>query len=52
LLRLYLMTPKYDCPDCQRYFNHRYHGIRPRYRSTETFWLEVFNAQTRMAFIE
>lgn len=44
LLTLYLKTPKYHCPDCGRYFNHRYEGIRPRYRSTEAFRLEVFEA--------
>jgi transposase len=44
LLTLYLKTPKYYCPDCGRYFNHRYQGIRPRYRSTEAFRLEVFEA--------
>ena len=44
LLTLYLKTPKYYCPDCGRYFNHRYAGILPRYRSTEAFRLEVFEA--------
>lgn len=44
LLTLYLKTPKYYCPDCGRYFSHRYQGIRPRYRSTEAFRLEVFEA--------
>ena len=44
LLTLYLTTPKYYCPGCQRYFRHRFQGIRPRYRSTEAFRLEVFEA--------
>ena len=41
---MYLKTPKYQCPQCQRYFHHRFQGIRPRYRSTEAFRLEVFEA--------
>ena len=44
LLTLHLRTPKYYCPDCQRYFRHRFAGVRPRYRSTEAFRLEVFEA--------
>ncbi|MBD3649054.1 MAG: ISL3 family transposase [Pseudomonadales bacterium] len=44
LLTLYLKTPKYYCPQCQRYFRHRFQGVRPRYRSTEAFRLEVFEA--------
>ena len=44
LLTLYLKTPKYYCPQCDRYFRHRFQGVRPRYRSTEAFRLEVFEA--------
>ena len=44
LLTLFLKTPKYYCPQCHRYFRHRFQGIRPRYRSTEAFRLEVFEA--------
>lgn len=44
LLTLYLKTPKYHCPQCQRYFRHRFQGVRARYRSTEAFRLEVFEA--------
>jgi len=44
LLTLYLKTPKYYCPQCHRYFRHPFQGIRPRYRSTEAFRLEVFEA--------
>ena len=42
LLTLYLKAPKYYCPDCHKYFRHRFQGVRPRYRSTEAFRLEVF----------
>lgn len=44
LLTLHLKAPKYYCPDCQRYFRHRFHGVRPRFRATEAFRLEVFEA--------
>ncbi len=44
LLTLYLKAPKYYCPDCHKYFRHRFQGVRPRYRSTEAFRLEVFEA--------
>jgi transposase len=44
LLTLFLKTPKYYCPDCHKYFRHRFQGIRPRFRSTEAFRLEVFEA--------
>ena len=44
LLTLFLKAPKYYCPDCHKYFRHRFQGVRPRYRSTEAFRLEVFEA--------
>lgn len=44
LMVLHLKVPKYHCQDCNRYFRHRFQGIRPRFRATETFRLEVFEA--------
>jgi len=44
VLTLFLKAPKYFCPQCHRYFCHRFTGIRPRYRSSEAFRLEVFEA--------
>jgi len=44
LLILHLKTPKYFCPACRRYFRHRFKGIRPRFRASEAFRLEVFEA--------
>jgi transposase len=44
LLTLYLKSPKYYCPRCHKYFRHRFQGVRPRYRSSEAFRLEVFEA--------
>lgn len=44
LLILRLKAPKYYCPNCHRYFRHRFKGVRPRYRSSEAFRLEVFEA--------
>jgi len=44
LLTLHLRTPKYYCRHCQRYFRHRFQGVRPRFRATEAFRLEVFEA--------
>lgn len=44
LLTLFLKAPKYYCPDCRKYFRHRFQGVRPRFRSTEAFRLEVFEA--------
>ena len=44
VMTLHLSVPKYYCPRCQRYFRHRFPGVRPRYRSTEAFRLEVFEA--------
>jgi len=42
LVTLYLKAPKYHCPRCGRYFRHRFTGIRPRFRASEAFRLEVF----------
>lgn len=44
LVVLHLRVPKYHCTDCNRYFRHRFAGILPRLRSTETYRLEVFEA--------
>lgn len=44
IMTLHLRAPKYHCPQCQRYFCHRFKGVLPRYRSSEAFRLEVFEA--------
>jgi len=44
LVVLHLAVPKYHCMGCRRYFRHRFEGIRPRLRATETYRLEVFEA--------
>jgi len=44
VMTLHLRVPKYYCPQCQRYFRHRFTGIRPRYRASEAYRLEVFEA--------
>ena len=44
VMTLVLSAPKYHCPECGRYFSHRFHGIRPRFRASEAFRLEVFEA--------
>lgn len=44
LLILHLKAPKYFCPACHRYFCHRFKGVRPRFRASEAFRLEVFEA--------
>ena len=44
VMTLHLKSPKYHCPDCGRYFRHRFSGIRPRYRASDGFRLEVFEA--------
>ena len=44
LMVLHLSVPKYHCRDCNRYFRHRFAGIRPRLRATEAYRLEVFEA--------
>lgn len=42
LITLHLKAPKYHCPRCGRYFRHRFKGVRPRFRASEAFRLEVF----------
>ncbi|WP_299979262.1 ISL3 family transposase [uncultured Pseudoteredinibacter sp.] len=44
LMTLHLKVPKYHCRCCNRYFRHPFAGIRPRYRATESYRLEVFEA--------
>ena len=44
LMVLHLRVPKYHCKQCNRFFRHRFPGIRPRYRATESYRLEVFEA--------
>ena len=44
VMTLHLKAPKYYCAQCNRYFRHRFQGVRPRYRSSEAFRLEVFEA--------
>lgn len=44
VMTLYLRVPKYHCQACGRYFRHRFNGILPRYRASEAFKLEVFEA--------
>lgn len=44
LMILHLRVPKYHCTDCNRYFRHRFAGIRPGRRATGAYRLEVFEA--------
>ena len=44
VMTLHLRVPKYHCAQCGRYFRHPFRGIRPRYRSSEAYRLEVFEA--------
>ena len=44
IMTLHLKVPKYHCLQCNRYFRHPFEGIRPRFRSSEAFRLEVFEA--------
>lgn len=44
VMTLHLKVPKYHCPRCGRYFRHRFAGVRPRFRASEAFKLEVFEA--------
>lgn len=37
LMVLHLAVPKYHCTHCNRYFRHRFTGIRPHARATETY---------------
>jgi transposase len=41
---LHLSLPKHHCTSCNRYFRHRFAGIRPRLRATESYRLDVFEA--------
>lgn len=42
IMYLHLKAPKYHCPQCHRYFRHRFQSIRPRYRASDAYRLEVF----------
>ena len=44
VLTLFLKVPKYHCRECGRYFRHPFVGIKPRYRASECYRLEVFEA--------
>lgn len=44
IVTLHLRVPKYYCQTCHRYFRHTFTGIRPRYRASEAYRLEVFEA--------
>ncbi|MFK7891609.1 MAG: transposase, partial [Granulosicoccus sp.] len=44
VITLHLKAPKYHCQQCTRYFCHRFTGIRPRFRASEGYRLEVFEA--------
>ena len=44
VMTLHLQAPKYYCARCNRYFCHRFKGVRPRYRASEAFRYEVFEA--------
>ena len=44
VMTLHLRVPKYHCRRCNRYFRHAFTGIRPRYRASEAYRLEVFEA--------
>lgn len=44
VMTLHLRVPKYHCLQCKRYFRHAFGGIRPRYRASEAYRLEVFEA--------
>jgi transposase len=41
---LHLKVPKYHCQRCGRYFRHVFAGLRPRYRSSDTYRMEVYEA--------
>lgn len=44
VMTLHLRVPKYHCQGCRRYFRHAFTGIRPRYRASEVYRLEVYEA--------
>ncbi len=41
---LHLKVPKYHCQTCGRYFRHVFTGLRPRYRASDTYRMEVYEA--------
>lgn len=41
---LHLRVPKYHCQGCRRYFRHSFVGIQPRYRASDAYRLEVYEA--------
>ena len=41
---VHFRVPKYHYTDCGRYFRHRLVGVRPRFRASESYRLEVFEA--------
>lgn len=41
---LHLKVPKYHCRSCGRYFRHTFAGLKPRYRSSDTYQMEVYEA--------
>lgn len=44
VMTLHLRVPKYHCQNCKRYFRHQFAGIRPRFRASESYRVEVFEA--------
>lgn len=44
VMTLHLRVPKYYCQPCRRYFRHSFVGIRPRFRASDAYRLEVFEA--------
>jgi len=44
LMLLHLRVPKYHCKRCHRYFRHPFADIRPRYRASESYRLQVYEA--------
>lgn len=44
VMTLHLRVPKYHCRQCHRYFRHHFIGIRPRYRASDAYRLEAFEA--------
>src|SRR5690606_33317063 len=44
LMVLHIKVPKYRCKQCNRFFCHRFPGIRTRYGATESYMLEVDEA--------
>lgn len=48
-MTLHLKSPKYHCREYGRYFRHRFTGIKPRFRSSEGYRMEVFEGITHTA---